>query len=63
MELWVCEYSPEQGCFNIDTLDSVLLKNRRALKEDKHPGYIPLWVGLSNADAHDFVKRWERECP
>lgn len=61
MELWVCEYSPLQGCFNIDTIDRVLSKNRRALTEGKHPGYIPLWVGLSVQEAHTFAEQWECE--
>lgn len=61
--LWVCEYSPVQDALHVDTLKRVLAINRKTAGQGKAPGYIPLFLGTSSAEAHAFATRWRREHP
>lgn len=61
MELWVCEYSPKQEAFHIDTLERVLAANRRTAAQGLAPGYVILCVDATSEDAHDFAAKWEAE--
>lgn len=63
MDIWVCEYSVDQDCFHVDTLGSILEKNRRALAECRRSDYIPLNVFLTAEEAHRFAAQWERKHP
>lgn len=63
MEIWVCEYSPSQGAFHVDTLDRILSANRRATANGTVPGYIPLYAAASSEDAHAFAERWQQLHP
>jgi len=61
--IWVCEYSPEQGVFHVDTLSRILEINRRTLEDGSNPGFIPLHIARTSADAHAFAEQWRREHP
>ena len=60
-EIWVCEYSPTQGCFHIDTLDKTLAVNRQGVASGHAADYILLYVAQSSEEALSFAKRWEAE--
>ena len=57
-ELWVCEYSPVQGCFHVDTLEKSLEINRVMLNCGQIPSYIPLGVFESSEEAGKFCREW-----
>lgn len=59
MELWVCEYSPVQGCFHVDTLEKSLAINRAMLSCGRVPSYIPLGVFESIVEAKEYCCKWE----
>lgn len=61
MELFVCEYSPKQRAFRVDTLERVLETNRRTAAQGLVPGYVILCVVDSSEAAHDFAAKWEAE--
>lgn len=60
LDVWVCEYSPIQKAFHIDTLIRVLEKNRRALEAGKNPGYVMLHICATDQEALKFAEEWER---
>ena len=57
-EQWICEYSPVQGCFHVDTLEKSLEINRAMLSCGQVPSYIPLGVFDSSEDAGEFCRKW-----
>ncbi len=59
--IWVCEYSPVQGAFHVDTLERVLAVNRETAARGKSPGFVPLFLGLSSEEARTFAERWRLE--
>ncbi len=59
IEVWVCEYSPTQGYFHVDTLDRVLESNRKTVRSGEAPGYVPLQIFLTSKEAHEFARKWE----
>lgn len=59
--IWVCEYSPRQKAFHIDTMERVLAANRRTAAQGLVPGYVILCVADSSEAAHDFAAKWEAE--
>lgn len=61
MDVWVCEYSPKQRAFHVDTLEHVLETNRRTAAEGLVPGYVILCVAATSEDAHAFAAKWEAE--
>lgn len=58
-ELWICEYSPTQSCFHIDTLAKSLEVNRRSLAAGRPADYIPLYIARSSEEARAFAEQWE----
>lgn len=61
MDVWVCEYSPKQKSFHVDTLERVLETNRQTVAQGLEPGYIPLHVAATSEDAHAFAAKWGAE--
>ena len=61
MDVWVCEYSPKQKSFHVDTLDRILETNRKTAAQGLEPGYIPLYASTSQEDARAFAERWRCE--
>lgn len=61
MDVWVCEYSPKQRAFHVDTLERVLETNRQTAAQGLVPGYVILCVAATREDAHAFVAKWEAE--
>lgn len=61
--VWVCEFSPAQGCFHVDTLEKVLEVNRQAVARGDMPGFVPLALFRSSEEAHAFSERWQLEHP
>lgn len=61
LEIWIAEYSLSQSVFHVDTLSHILAMNHQAVAEGHDPGFIPLYVAVSQEDAHAFVKKWKRE--
>ena len=57
-ELWICEYSPAQKCFHVDTLEKSLEINRAMLRCGQVPSYIPLGVFGSSEEAGEFCRAW-----
>ena len=62
MDVWVCEYSPKQRAFHVDTLERVLETNRQTAAQGLEPGYVILHLAETSKDAHDFAEQFEREC-
>lgn len=59
--VWVCEYSMEQGCFHVDTLDKVISMNRAAVLSGANPGYMPLAVCATDKEACEFANMWREK--
>lgn len=59
--IWVCEYSPKQRAFHVDTLERVLETNRRTAAEGLVPGYVILCAAATSEDAHAYAAKWEAE--
>lgn len=49
-EMYVGEYSPEQGCYNICTVKEMLEVNNLLMEHQEFNGYIPLCLGASYED-------------
>lgn len=49
-EIYVGEYSPEQGCYNICTIKEMLANNLFIMENQTFNGYIPLCLGASYKD-------------
>ena len=45
--IFVGEYSPEQGCYNICSVEEMLMANNNHMEERGFTGYIPLCFGTS----------------
>ena len=61
MDIWLCEYSPVQRAFHVDTLEKILADNRATVERGAVPGYIPIGVFLSAENARDFAEQWRQE--
>lgn len=61
MDIWVCEYSPRQKSFHVDTLERVLETNRQMVAQSLEPGYVILCVAASSEAAYTFAAKWEAE--
>ncbi len=61
--VWVCEFSPTQGAFHVDTLERILEINRQTIAQGKAPGFVPLALFASSEEAHAFSERWQLEHP
>ncbi len=59
--IWVCEYSPKQKAFHIDTVDRVLEINRQTAAQGLETGYTILCMTATSEDAHIFAEKWEAE--
>ena len=59
--IWVCEYSPKQKAFHIDTLDRILEINRQTAAQGLEPGYLILCIAATSEDAHAFAEKWGAE--
>lgn len=59
--IWVCEYSPKQKAFHIDTLDRILEINRQTAAQGLEPGYLILCIASDSEAAHAFAREWEVE--
>ena len=60
-ELWICEYSPIQDCFHVDTLEKSLEINRATLNCGHAPCYIPLGVFESLEETETFCCEWKKK--
>ena len=58
--VWMCEFSPTQGCFHVDTLEKILETNRQTVARGEAPGFVPLALFTSSEEAHAFPDRWRR---
>lgn len=61
--VWVCEFSPAQGCFHVDTLERILETNRQTVSRGDTPGFVPLALFGSSEEAHAFSERWRQNHP
>ena len=61
--VWVCEFSPAQGAFHIDTLERILETNRQTVARGKAPGFVPLALFRSSEEAHAFAECWRKDHP
>lgn len=59
--IWVCEYSPKQKSFHVDTLERVLEVNRQTATQGLTPGYVPIYMTTTSADAHAFAEKWSTQ--
>lgn len=50
LKLYVGEYSPEQGSYNICTVEEMLTYNHNHMKNKTFNGYIPLYFGGSQEE-------------
>ena len=58
-KFYVGEYSPEQGSYNICTVEEMLKYNRDHMANGTFNGYIPLWISSSReevAETLDAIK-------
>ena len=60
-EIWVCEYSPTQGCFHIDTLEKTLEVNRQGVASGLAADYLLLHIAQSSEEVHAFADKWEAD--
>ena len=63
MDIWLCEYSPVQRAFHVDTLEKILAVNRsHGRMGEEVPGVIIEFpdsgVFLSSEEAHTFAEQW-----
>lgn len=61
--VWVCEFSPAQGAFHIETLERILETNRQTVARGKAPGFVPLALFSSSEEAHAFTEQWRKDHP
>lgn len=61
--VWVCEFSPFQGSFHMDTMERILETNRQTIAQGKAPGFVPLALFASSEEAYAFSERWRLEHP
>lgn len=61
--VWVCEFSPAQGAFHVDTLERILETNRQTVARGEAPGFVPLALFGSSEEAHAFAERWRKDHP
>ncbi len=59
--IWVCEYSPKQKSFHVDTLERILEANQQTVAQGLEPGYVILSIAATSEAAHAFAERWEAE--
>lgn len=57
--IWVCEYSPKQKSFHVETLERALEMNRQTVAQGVEPGYVMLYVSATSEAAHAFAAKWE----
>ena len=60
-EIWICEFSPIQNAFHVDTLSRILALNRKTAAEGKTPGFVILALAASAGEANAFCEKWRRE--
>ena len=45
-DIYVAEYSSQQGCFHIEDVNTMLIKNRSMIvKGMQYPDYVPFFIG------------------
>jgi hypothetical protein len=56
----VVEYSVSQGCYHLDTLDAIIMKNTMNVMDERSIDYVPIGFFKSYDEADNFIK-WHRE--
>lgn len=56
--VYVGEYSPEQGCYNVCSLSEMLNTNRNHMKKNTFTGYIPICIG-SEDDVYEELDKFK----
>lgn len=56
-ELWTVEYSVEQKCFHIDTLDSTIKNNIQSIVEGKTTSYMLIFICATHEEAKEYVEK------
>jgi len=51
--LWVAEWSEDQKCFNVETLDAILKRNFQIMAEGNGGGYIPFAICKTIREANE----------
>lgn len=54
-EIYVGEYSPEQGCYNICSVSEMLENNNNHMEKKEYSGYIPLCFGNSMKEVSEKI--------
>jgi hypothetical protein len=59
-QIQVVEYSVNQGCYHVETMDEMLKTNLMAVGEDRTSDYIPIGF-FDNYDAAANFIEWHRK--
>jgi hypothetical protein len=59
-QIQVVEYSVNQGCYHVETMDEMLKTNLRAVSEDRTCDYMPIGF-FDNYDAASNFIEWHRK--
>ena len=60
-KIYVGEYSPEQGCYNVCTIEEMLEINLHIMKNQEFSGYIPLCFGESFEEVNKKLNEIEKQ--
>lgn len=55
-DIWLAEYSVKQECFHVETLKEAIDNNRRGLKAENPPDYIPVAAFDTEAEAVRYCR-------
>jgi hypothetical protein len=59
-QIQVVEYSVNQGCYHVQTMDEMLIKNLNAVSEDRTCDYMPIGF-FDNYDAAANFIEWHKK--
>lgn len=60
-KIYVGEYSPEQGCYNVCTIEEMFEINLHIMKNQEFSGYIPLCFGESFEEVNKKLNEIEKQ--
>ena len=55
--MWVLEWSMEQECFHVQTVDEMIKSNMESLIYNRKTQYVPIYFCATISDAHAFSKK------
>lgn len=56
-KIYVGEYSPEQGFYNVCSIEEMLVTNNDHMKNGSFSGYIPLCLGTSLEEVEEELDK------